>query len=92
MVGLVALMGSITDSVVSHDDLEHSMMLWARTQLILEQIKIIALFSAAYPEILAGPKSIRRVVADFSALRSYADWDYGDGRRGLSITLTRSIQ
>ena len=79
VVGLIAFMGSITDSVVSHNDLEHSMVLGAKTQFSPKQIKIIALFSAAYLAILAGPKSTRIAVADFSALKSYADWDYGDG-------------
>ena len=92
VVGLIAFMGSITDSVVSHNDLEHSMVLGARTQLSPRQINLIASFSTAYPEILAGPKSTQSAVADFSALRTYAEWDYGDGHHVLSITLTKSMQ
>ena len=57
IVGLVALMGSTTDSVVSHDALEHSMVLGEKTQLSPKQIKIISIasFSAAYLAILAVP-------------------------------------
>ena len=78
--------------VVSHNSLESQMLLGVKTHLSPKQIKIIASFSAAYPTILACPKLTQSAVADFSTLKSYVDWDYEDGRRGLSITLTRSMQ
>ena len=56
IVGLMGLMGLITDSVVCQTEVDDRMLLGARTNQSPRQGKIIAYFSANYPSILAGPK------------------------------------
>ena len=53
---------------------------------------MIPSFSVAYSKILAGPKAGRSSAVDFSALKTFVNWDYSDAQRGLSVTLTRSMQ
>ena len=60
--------------------------------MTLKQSSIIASFSATYPAILAGPKAGRSQGYDFGALKTFKDWDFGDCRKGLTFTLTKSIQ
>ena len=92
IVGLMALMGSVTDSVVNQSEVDDRMLLGARTNRSPQQGKIIASFSANYPAILAGPKAGRSSAHDFGALKTPKDWDYGDCKKGLAFTLTASMR
>ena len=48
-VGLVILMGSITDTVVSHDMVVGQMLLGTKTHIFPKQLKVVSSFPAAYP-------------------------------------------
>ena len=55
IVGLMGLMGSVSDSVVNQTEVDDRILLGARTNRSPRQGKIIASFLTNYPAILAGP-------------------------------------
>ena len=91
IVGLMVLMGSVTDSMVCQSKVDDRMLMGARTNLTPKQSRIIASFSAAYPSMLTGPKAGRSQGYDFGALKTFKDWDHGDCRKGLSFTFAKSM-
>ena len=85
IVGLMGLMGSVTDSVVNQTEVDDRMLLGARTNRTPRQGKIIASFSANYPAILAGPKAGRSSAYDFGALKTPI------GTMGIAIKVSPSL-
>ena len=84
-------MGSITDVVVSQEDAKHQNLMGSRTGMIPRQSTAVALFSATYPAVLAGPKMGWDQSKDFSAMKTFAKWDDEDSQHDISITLTKSM-
>ena len=79
-LGLTGLMGSIIEVVVSQHTIESQMLVDARTVMSPRQSDIVALFSASYPAILAGPKEGRdsiqsQTFVDFWAMKTFEEWD-----------------
>ena len=92
IVGLMGLMGSVTDSVVCQSEVDDRMLMGARTNMIPKQSRIIASFSVTYPAVLAGLKAGHSQGYDFGALKTFKDWDYGDCRKcWLSLPCDRRI-
>ena len=96
IVGLMRLMGSISEAVVSQHIVENQMLMGVWTGLSLRQSTIVALFSASYPAILVNPKAGRDYIqhgsfVDFVAMKTFEEWDKGDARHGLAVTLTKSM-
>ena len=67
------------------------MLMGAGTNKTPKQSRIIDSFSVIYLAALAGPKTGRRKYYNFGALKTFKDWDYGDCRKGLAFTITKSI-
>ena len=76
IVGLMVLMGLVTDSVVCQSEVDDQMLMGARTIMTPKQSGIIASFSVTYPSALAGPKVGRSQGYNFGALKTFKDWDY----------------
>ena len=96
IVGLVRLVGSITEAVVGQHTIESHILMGIRKGLSPRQSTIVAPFSASYSAILAGPKAGQDSVqsgtfVDFRAMKTFEEWDKGDSHHGLVITLTKSI-
>ena len=49
-------------------------------------------FSATYPVVLAGPKAGLDQSKDFSAMKTFVEWDKEDSQHGMSVTITKSMQ
>ena len=78
IVGLIRLMGLVTDSVLCQSKVGGQMLMGARTNLTPKQSRIITSFSATYLAILAGPKAGHSQGHDFCALKTFKEWDFGD--------------
>ena len=84
-------MGSITDAVVKQHIVGRKIFMGARTGISSRQSTIVASISVFYPAILAGPKAGRESIQDFEAIKPFEQWDKGDSRHALVVTLTKSI-
>ena len=91
IVGLVGLMGPITDAVVRQEDAERQSMVGSITGITQRQSMLVALLSASYPAVLAGPEASWDQSKNFSAMKTFAEWDKENSQHGLSITLTKSM-
>ena len=94
IVGLMGLMGSVTDSVsvVCQSKADDRMLIGARTNLTPKQSRIIASFSVTYPVILASPKAGHSQGYDSGAMKAFKDLDFGDCQKVLAFTLTGRMQ
>ena len=93
IVGLVGLMGSISELVVSQTAIKNQMLVGTKTGISPRHSAIVALFSGSYPVILSAPKvgldSIQVIASvDFGAMRTFEEWDRSDTIHGLAITRT----
>ena len=91
IVGSVGLMGSIMDGAISQVDVKRQNLLGSRTGMTMQQSTIMASFSATYPAVLVSPKAGRDQSKDFSAMKTFVEWNNEDSQHGLSITLTKSM-
>ena len=91
VVGLAGLMGSITDAVVSQEDVYCQNLMGSRTGMIPQQLMVVASFSSSYPAVLVGPTAERDRSKDFSDMKTFEEWDKEDPQHSLLITLTKSM-
>ena len=90
-VRLLTLMRSITDDVVSREDVEHQHLIGAKTCLAPRQSGVIASFAATHPSVLDGPNEGHAKSVDFPAMKSFEEWDKENARHGLTVILTHNI-
>ena len=67
------------------------------TGLSLQQSTIVASFFTSYLAILVDPKAGRDSIqlgtsVNFRAMKTFEEWDKGDSRHGLAITITKRMQ
>ena len=73
IVGLVGLMGSVTDAVVSQDAVEGQLLMGSRTDMPPRQSTVVALFSATYTTILASPKTGQDSSQDLYTIETFKE-------------------
>ena len=85
------LLESITVAIVSQEDIEREILMGTWTKMPSRQAAIVAFFSATYPSVLSGPKTGRDNSKDFSATKTFEEWNKGNSQHSPSITITKSM-
>ena len=76
------MLGAIIDPVAHQEDVQQREIHATKTERDANQSVVIAAFQTRDPPAYAGPKGVADQRYHFNALRTYAQWDAGDGQSG----------
>ena len=89
----LCLFQNLRDDVVGKSDIEQEDLHAHKIGRTPRQTAMVVSFATNYPEQFEGSKnSIKARGVDFNAIKTYEEWDAGDGRNGLSNIIINGIR